>query len=236
MSDPHPDEQRHPQPPAPRDARGRYLGRDRPGVVSPPVATGSGPAPQAPVEAAVVGATGVRQNDHGAHHGRRRTVFILLGLLLLLLICGGFGYFLWWDGAKSLDSTTGTARPTATATGVPAGGAVVATPATPSPTPPSATSTPSASVSASATPSATTGPASSVAVPNLVGRNALAVDQELRGYGFTKVTFVRAGHPDQPVQLLAGLVVTGQSVPAGTNVPVGTAIVVACDTPYNGRG
>lgn len=67
-----------------------------------------------------------------------------------------------------------------------------------------------------------------VAVPNLVGKNAAVADDELRKLGFTNISFGSQDKDDKVVILLANWTVTKQSTKAGAKVPVDTLIVLTC--------
>jgi len=153
--------------------------------------------------------------------GKKRWLLLLLLLLLilLLLICAGAAYKRWWsnDGADPTPSPT-----VATTTSAPKPSAT-----------PSATASPSTSPSPSPSPSATV---RTVAMPNVVGMQASQAKTVLESAGFTNIKFVDETKPNDSLTILASFVVTKQSVAAGTQVPVDTAVVVTCATSSNGKG
>jgi hypothetical protein len=151
--------------------------------------------------------------------GKKRWLLLLLLLLLilLLLICAGAAYMKWW----SKDDPTPTPSPTA-----------VATTSAPKPSvSPSVTASPSLSPSPS--PSAT---ARTVAMPNVVGMPASQAKTVLESAGLTNIKFVDEAKPNDSLSILAGFVVTKQSVAAGTQVAVDTPVTITSATSSNGKG
>jgi hypothetical protein len=153
--------------------------------------------------------------DKEEPEGKKRWLLLLLLLLLilLLLICAGAAYMRWWN--KDVPEPT------------------------PSPTVATTTSAPSPSVSASASASPTASPtpvARTVAMPNVVGMQAAQAKTVLESAGLTNIKFVDEAKPNDSLSILASFVVTKQSVAAGTQVPVDTAVTISCATSSNGKG
>ncbi|HCT77318.1 MAG TPA: hypothetical protein DGT23_12145 [Micromonosporaceae bacterium] len=148
--------------------------------------------------------------------GKKRWLLLLLLLLiLLLLICAGAAYMRWWRK----DDPNPSATPTA-----------ISTTATTKPTP-TATASPTASPSPSVSPSPKT-----VAMPNVVGKPAAEAKTILEAAGLGNIKFVAEDKPEEGLSLLVSYVVTKQSVAAGTQVPVDTAVVITCKSSSNGKG
>lgn len=147
--------------------------------------------------------------------GKKRWLLLLLLLLiLLLLLCAGFAYMKWW---KKDPTTPAASSPSPTV-------AVTTEAPKPSPTPTTASPSPSPSPTIK-----------TVAMPNVVGMKADAAKATLEAAGFVNIKFVAEGS-DQPLNLLVSYVVTKQSVPAGTQVPVDTALVITAKPSSNGKG
>jgi hypothetical protein len=145
--------------------------------------------------------------------GKKRWLLLLLLLLiLLLLLCAGFAYMKWWK------------KDPVPAGSSPSPSVVVTTEAPKSPSP---------SPSPSASPSPTV---KTVAMPNVVGKPATEAKTILEAAGFTNIKFVAVDKPTEGLTLLVSFVVTAQSVPAGTQVPVDTALVITCKSSSNGKG
>lgn len=94
------------------------------------------------------------------------------------------------------------------------------TPTTTTPTP-----APAAVPSAAAPPAVA--PAPVTVPPDVVGRNAQIVDDQLRGLGLTNVTYASQDPEDTVVVLLQNWTVTGVEPGAGTSVAAGDAVVVS---------
>ncbi len=161
--------------------------------------------------------------DKEEPEGKKRWLLLLLLLLLilLLLICAGAAYMKWWDKddpaptpSPSVATTTSAPRPSAT---------------------PSATATATASASAAPSPSPTA-TVRTVAMPNVVGKTAAEAKTILESAGLTNIKFVDEAKPGESLSILASFVVTKQSVAAGTQIPVDTAVTVTCATSSNGKG
>jgi len=132
---------------------------------------------------------------------------------LLLLLCGG-AYALW----KVLqDEPAGGGGGTPTTPPV-----VQTTPVTPPTTPPATTAPP------------TTPPVTLIEVPNVVGKNGQAADEQLRAAGFTNIKFVNGDNDGTAVQLLQDWTVTAQNPAAGQMVPGDTEIVLTAIKPSGG--
>ncbi len=145
--------------------------------------------------------------------GRKRWLLLLLLLLiLLLLLCAGFVYMKWF---KKPGETTTTTSPSAVAT----------TPAT--------SPTPKVSISPSTSPSPTV---KTAAMPDVVGKPAAEAKTILEAAGFSNIKFVDEADPNGSLSLLVSYVVTKQSVAAGTQVPVDTAVVITAKTSSSGKG
>jgi PASTA domain len=151
--------------------------------------------------------------------GRKRWLLLLLLLLiLLLLLCAGFVYMKWF---KKPGETNTTASPSAST--------VVATSAAPKPSP-----TPVVSPSPSLSP--TPAPIKTATMPDVVGKPAPEAKTILEAAGFTNIKFVDETKPNDGLSLLVSYVVTKQSVAAGTQVPVDTALVITAKTSSSGKG
>jgi PASTA domain len=214
----------------PRDTvTGRYVRRhgapdnapaDAPSAPAPPATEGGGATPPPPPPSAPP----AEEKD-----GRKRWMLLLLLLLILLaLLCAGFAYVTWWrkdkPEAQPTQNPGATVTATATATGT----------AGPSPTltgSPQVSPTTGPSVAPSPSPAKKT-----VAMPNVVGMPAADAKATLEGAGFTSVKFVTEANPNTDLSVLVSYTVTKQSVAAGTQVPVDTAIVITCKTTSNGKG
>lgn len=86
-------------------------------------------------------------------------------------------------------------------------------------------STPAAPSESSPSPSSAPTP---VAMPNVVGKNAAAAQDELKRLGVTNVTFGSSDPSASVVLLPQNWVVTDQSVPAGQLVQPGQTVVLSC--------
>jgi cytoskeletal protein RodZ len=163
--------------------------------------------------------------DDKEDDGKKKWLLLLLLLLiLLLLLCAGFAYMKWWKTDPAADPSASTTPTVATTTQAP------------SPTPSvTATASPSPSASASASPSPSPAP-KTVAMPNVVGMKMDAAKAALEAAGFLSIKFVAEDKPNDNLSLLVSYVVTRQSVPAGTQVPVNTALVITGKASSNGKG
>jgi cytoskeletal protein RodZ len=197
---------------APRDGvTGRYVsGRQdgKAGDDGQPAQGGSQPAGTPPGDDAQAGKDDEKE-------GRKRWLLLLLLLLiLLLLLCAGFVYMKWFKKPGETN-TTPSASPT-----------VVATTVSP---------TPKVSISPSISPSASP-TVKTVAMPDVVGKPAPEAKTILEAAGFTNIKFVDEANPNDSLSLLVSYVVTKQSVAAGTQVPVDTALVITAKTSSSGKG
>ncbi len=162
-------------------------------------------------------ASGDPKDDAGKEdekEGRKRWLLLLLLLLiLLLLLCAGFVYMKWF---KKTPSTGGTPTPSPTAV-------VQTTQAAPSPTP-------SLTVSPSPSPTVKT-----VAMPDVVNKPAPEAKTILEAAGFSNIKFVDESNGNS-LDLLVSYTVTKQSVAAGTQVPVDTALTITAKSSSGGLG
>jgi len=201
----------------PRDGvTGRYVSGRQDGAPAGK-AGDDGETTQSPPPAGDAGKDDAGKEDE--KEGRKRWLLLLLLLLiLLLLLCAGFVYMKWF---KKDPGTTPT----------PSQSAVVATtPASqPSPTP-SVTATATTSPTPSPTPSVKT-----VAMPDVVGKPGPEAKTILEAAGFTNIKFVDESNGNS-LDLVVSYVVTKQSVAAGTQVRVDTALVITAKTSSSGKG
>lgn len=73
-------------------------------------------------------------------------------------------------------------------------------------------------------------------MPDVVGMPAADAKVILEGAGFVNIKFVTESNPDEQLSVLVSYSVSKQSVTAGTQVPVDTALVITCKTASNGKG